>query len=58
MATLSEMIILWWLFMASRFPFDYIDQYNYGAKTEGECITASGNILVSGNILLKLFMAP
>ena len=30
------MIILWWLFMASRFPFDYMAQYNDEAKWEEE----------------------
>ena len=29
------MIILWWLFIASRSPFDYIGLYNDGAKKEG-----------------------
>ena len=34
MATLPEMIILspWWLFVALRFPFDYIAQYDDRAK--------------------------
>ena len=27
-------------------------------KPQGVCITASGNILASGNISLKLFLAP
>ena len=26
------MIILWWLFMASRFSFHYVAQYSDGAK--------------------------
>ena len=27
-----EMIILWWLFIPSQFPFDYISHYNDGAN--------------------------
>ena len=29
-----------------------------GVDKKGRCITASGNILASGNISLKLFMGP
>ena len=35
MPMLSEMIILWWLFIASQIPFEYIAQYNDRAKREG-----------------------
>ena len=35
MTTLSEMIVSWWLFIALQFLFDYIAQYNDGAKREG-----------------------
>ena len=35
MVTLSEMIILWWLFIVSKFLFDYITQYNDREEREG-----------------------
>ena len=34
-ALLSEMIILWWIFITSQFTFDYIAQYNDGGNSEG-----------------------
>ena len=35
MTTLSEMIILWWLFIASQFSFDFITP-NIMTKQKGE----------------------
>ena len=34
MVTSSEMITLWWLFIASQFSFHYIAQHNDEAKNE------------------------
>ena len=34
MVTLPEVIILWYLFTALQFPFDYIAQHNNEAKRE------------------------
>ena len=29
------MVVLWWLFFTSKFPFDYIAQYSDGVKRKG-----------------------
>ena len=36
----------------------FIKQISESRGGEGVCITASGNILASGNVSLKLLMAP
>ena len=33
MNTWSQMIVLWWLFIGSQIPFDYMAQCNDGTKS-------------------------